>query len=95
MTDYIAQLFGNLPIVHHIGGLVKVIDGVTGFAYLENSPENLCQAMHRALATFQDKPLIRTMQREAVENIEQKHTWKRVMQAYVQLYKKCRADSRI
>lgn len=95
LTDYIAQLFGNLPIVHHIGGLVKVVDGVTGFAYLENSPENLCLAMHRALATFQDKPLIRKMQRAAVENIDRKHTWKRVMQAYVQLYKKCRIDSRV
>jgi starch synthase len=33
LTDYIAQLAGNLPIVHHVGGLVKVEDGVTGFAF--------------------------------------------------------------
>ncbi|MGI9536233.1 MAG: glycogen synthase [Desulfocapsaceae bacterium] len=95
LTDYIAQLFGNLPIVHHIGGLVKVVDGVTGFAYRDNSPENLCEAMHHALATFEDKELIRKMQSAAVEKIAGKHTWKRVMQAYVQLYKKCRVDSKI
>ena len=95
LTDYIAQLFGNLPIVHHIGGLVKVVDGVTGFAYLDNSPENLSKTMHRALATFEDKPLLRRMQSAAVEKIDRMHTWKRVMQVYVQLYKQCRVDSSI
>ena len=33
LTDYIAQLFGNIPVVHHVGGLVKVVDGETGVAY--------------------------------------------------------------
>ena len=41
LTDFIAQLFGNIPIVHHVGGLVKVIDGVTGLAYRGNSPDDL------------------------------------------------------
>ena len=94
LTDYIAQLFGNLPIVHHIGGLVKVVDGVTGFAYQENSPENLRQAMHRALTAYEDTPLIRKMQSAALEKIEKQHTWKQVMQTYVRLYKNCRVDSR-
>ena len=95
LTDYIAQLFGNLPIVHHIGGLVKVVDGVTGFAYLENSPENLCEALHRAHFAFQDKEQISKMQKAALDRINQQHTWKRVMQEYVQLYKKCRVDKRM
>jgi starch synthase len=47
LTDFIAQLFGNLPIVHHVGGLVKVIDGVTGIAYSDNVPSGLVQAMER------------------------------------------------
>ena len=95
LTDYIAQLFGNLPIVHHIGGLVKVVDGVTGFAYLDNSPENLCEALHRAHFEFQDKEQISKMQKAALDRINQQHTWKRVMQEYVQLYKKCRVDKRM
>ena len=92
LTDYIAQLFGNLPIVHHIGGLVKVVDGVTGFAYHENSPEHLCEALHRARTVFDDKPRIRKMQTAALKKISDQHTWKRVMQDYVQLYKTCRVD---
>ena len=95
LTDYIAQLFGNLPIVHHIGGLVKVVDGVTGFAYRENSPENLYEALHRALAACSDRPRIREMQAAALEKIQEQHTWKRVMQDYVQLYKTCRADKKL
>jgi starch synthase len=90
LTDYIAQLFGNLPIVHHIGGLVKVVDGVTGFAYEQNSPEKLHEAMHRALDVFQDQQRIRKMQKAAHAKIIKEHTWKRVMQDYVNLYKACR-----
>lgn len=95
LTDYIAQLFGNLPIVHHIGGLVKVVDGVTGFAYEENSPETLAQAMHRALEIFQDGQRIREMQVAALEKISKEHTWKQVMHDYVQLYKTSRVETKI
>lgn len=93
LTDFIAQLFGNLPIVHRIGGLVKVIDNETGFTYDENSPEVLCEALGRALGAFDDKARIRSMQRAAVEKIEKHHTWKQVMQSYIQLYKSSRIDT--
>ena len=95
LTDYIAQLFGNVPIVHHIGGLVKVVDGVTGLAYEENSPETLAQAMHRALELFQDSQRIRDMQVAALEKISKEHSWKQVMQQYVDLYKATRVDTNI
>jgi len=56
LTDYIAQLAGNLPIVHHVGGLVKVEDEVTGFAFQEYSAEALISAMVRALTVFKESP---------------------------------------
>ena len=59
LTDYIAQLFGALPVVHHVGGLVKVEDGETGFAYRGNSPENLALSMQRAFETYPDKKTVR------------------------------------
>lgn len=95
LTDFIAQLFGNLPIVHHIGGLVKVVDGETGFAYHENSPEVLCDAMHEARRVFKDKARIRTMQTAAVKKIAEQHTWEHVMDSYVQLYKAGRFQEQI
>ena len=92
LTDYIAQLFGNLPIVHHVGGLVKVIDGETGFGYQDNSPENLSKAMHRAARVYQDKKMIREMQGAAVETIDRCCTWNRIMKNYVVLYKKALSE---
>jgi len=92
LTDYIAQLFGNVPIVHHVGGLVKVIDGKTGFGYGDNSPENLTQTMRRALRTYEDKSSIRRMQSDAINRIDQRYNWNKVMKNYIVLYKKAIAE---
>lgn len=87
LTDFIAQLFGNLPIVHHVGGLVKVADGETGFSYQQHSSAALSAAMQRAMVLYHDDPeRIRTMQRQAVARIYERHTWQRVMKQYLQLY---------
>ncbi|WP_232363720.1 glycogen synthase [Desulfogranum japonicum] len=86
LTDYMAQLLGNLPIVHHVGGLVKVVDGETGIAFHKHSSDALGEAMERALSMYADTPRMRNMQRAAVEKIQQQHTWQRVMQQYLALY---------
>jgi starch synthase len=87
LTDYIAQLLGNLPIVHRVGGLVKVVDGQTGFSYTGNTAIALTAAVSRALALYQQDPdKIRVMQRTAVEQIIDYHTWEKVMDAYLLLY---------
>ena len=89
LTDYIAQLFGNIPVVHHVGGLVKVVDGKTGIAY-RGGPAELEVALERAITLFSAPEALRRMQREAVTRIREKHTWDQVMQAYQQLYEKAR-----
>jgi starch synthase len=87
LTDYIAQLLGNLPIVHRVGGLVKVIDGQTGFSYNDNVSTVLAATMSRALMIYrQDPDRIRAMQRAAVERIIHYHTWEKVKDAYLSLY---------
>ena len=87
LTDYIAQLLGNLPIVHHVGGLVKVIDGQTGFAYVEHSSVALAESLERALALYREEPsTIRKMQQKAVLQIREKHTWDKVMARYLDIY---------
>jgi len=88
LTDYIAQLLGNLPVVHHVGGLVKVLDGQTGFVYRENSPAALAAAVSRALEIYRTKPdTILAMQKQAVGRIWEQHTWEKVMGDYQQLYR--------
>ncbi|MBI4794086.1 MAG: glycogen/starch synthase [Deltaproteobacteria bacterium] len=87
LTDYIAQLFGNLPIVHHVGGLVKVEDGRTGFAYHEPSAEALMAAMQQALVTFRSHPeQITAMQRESIKVIHNSYTWDKIVLRYMELY---------
>jgi len=91
LTDFMAQLFGNLPIVHHVGGLVKVQDGKTGFAYSTQSGAALSGTIERALDLFNTSPsAIRDMQKQAVELIEKHFTWKMVSRKYLTLYKKAR-----
>lgn len=92
LTDYIAQLFGNLPVVHHVGGLVKVIDGETGFAYQDNTPEQCVEALFRALKTYGQRPLLRQMQKNAVDKIYRHHTWAEVKKNYLSLYREARSQ---
>jgi starch synthase len=85
LTDFIAQLHGNIPVVHHVGGLVKVVDGKTGIAYQGDGPEDLLMALERAARLT--KEARREMQYRAVKTIEERYTWTKVMQKYIELYK--------
>jgi starch synthase len=88
LTDYIAQLFGNLPIVHGIGGLVKVKDGETGFSYAEHKSAALMGAMQTALQTFRANPKkILAMRQAAVKTIHDTYTWDKVLSHYLSLYR--------
>ena len=78
---------GNLPIVRRTGGLVKVKDGVTGFCYVEQSPEELAWAIKRAFKVFREEPEKRLkMVRQAVANIYEHYTWDKVRERYLELY---------
>jgi len=88
LTDYIAQLLGNVPIVHRVGGLVKVINGETGFSYSENTPTSLAGVLAEALRLYRHHPhILRSVQMTAVERIFHNHTWEKVMEAYLHLYR--------
>jgi starch synthase len=87
LTDFMAQLMGNLPIVRATGGLVKVLDGVTGFSYVEHTPKALLEAIVRALEVFRtNRNQILQMQRQAVQLIYERYTWGKVAQEYLQFY---------
>lgn len=90
LTDFIAQLFGNVPVVHLVGGLVKIKDGLTGIGYEEDSPDALLDALKRALVLYTDRESLRLVQFQGVLEIEKKYTWSRVMKRYVALYEQSR-----
>lgn len=87
LTDFYAQLVGNVPIVHRVGGLVKTLDGQFGYSYLGGAGE-LLETVHRALAAYREagRPEIRRIQMQAVQNIFDNFTWEKVFSKYVDLY---------
>ncbi len=90
LTDFIAQLNGNIPIVHGVGGLVKTIDMKYGFSYLGGADE-LYLCMKRAILVYRSagKKCLRTMQRDAFENIKTRFTWDKVLrEKYLPLYER-------
>jgi starch synthase len=88
LTDFIAQIFGSIPVVHHVGGLVKVRDGETGFSYREHRPEDLVAAVERTTRLHVEEPhLLERIRRTAFEEIFSRHTWDRVLaDSYLPLY---------
>lgn len=91
LTDFIAQLFGNLPVVRHTGGLVKVKNGETGFAYSEHSSAALMGTMQKAITVFRSDPeRITRMRRDAVRLIRDHYTWDKVIERYILLYQEAR-----
>ncbi len=95
LTDFMAQLLGNVPIVHLTGGLVKIIDEQTGFGYAQHTPEALVKTIKRALDMYRRHPaMLRQIQRKAVETIAVKYTWDKVMERYIDLYQRAREMAR-
>jgi starch synthase len=89
LTDLMAQLMGNMPIVRRTGGLVKVRDGFNGFSYDEHSPVSLANAMRRALKTYTESPdVLKQMQVNAIRHIHANYAWDKVKDRYIALYKK-------
>lgn len=94
LTDFIAQIFGSIPVVHHVGGLVKVRDGETGFCYREQLPEDLVEAVERTTRIYNDQPeLLDRIRRTAFGEVFSRHTWDRVLaDSYFPLYAGVLAD---
>jgi starch synthase len=88
LTDYYAQLMGNVPIVHAVGGLVKTVDGKFGLSYLGGQRE-LTYAIRRALKIYREEGqrTLRKIQAAAVKNIRANFTWDRVLERrYLPIY---------
>ena len=94
LTDFYAQLEGNVPIVHRVGGLVKTLDGKFGYSYLGGVPE-LLVALRRAFAAYRqpERPEIRAIQTQAVQNISDNFTWEKVLPKYLELYRYATAQT--
>jgi len=95
LTDLYAQMMGSLPVVHRVGGLVKVRHGETGYSYEQHSPEALCRAIQEAAADHRDRPeRLEDMRRRAFGEVLERFTWDRVLAGgYLPLYRELQAQA--
>lgn len=89
LTDLFAQMMGNLPIVHAVGGLVKVIPGVTGYSYTDHSVRSLISAIDESLSDYADNPQrLRQLRAQAFAEVLEHYTWEKVLRdSYLPLYR--------
>jgi len=89
LTDFIAQLNGNIPIVHQTGGLVKTRDRVNGFSYSPNTPEKLAEKIGEAIGLYcKNSDILHQIRKNAVTIINEKYTWLQVLdERYIPLYR--------
>lgn len=90
LLDFIAQLYGTLPIAYATGGLQKILDGQTGFLFKEYSVAGLSRVVNKAISLRQETPQkFADMVEYAAEYVKQKYSWEHVISdGYMPLFSK-------
>lgn len=74
--DFIAQIFGTLPVAHATGGLKKILDGKTGFLYEPNTAQNLSSLILELCGRMEkDRAAIDELRRAAAVHLNENYTW--------------------
>lgn len=86
--DFIAQVYGTIPVAHSTGGLKKILDGKTGFLYEPNTPDRLAALMvELSQKKLKNAKCYDKIIREAAKTLRQKYSWKNVAkEQYERLY---------
>jgi len=78
-ADLIAMLSANVPIVHAVGGLIKVTHGVTGYSYT-GGPQKLLQTVLEAHEDYINKSdRILAIRKAGCLLVKGNYTWEKVM----------------
>ncbi|MGI5172056.1 glycogen/starch synthase [Treponema sp. OMZ 840] len=88
LEDFIAQLYGTIPIAHACGGLQKIVDGKTGFLYADNTPDTLARILSALAAKKQKNPdFFTALAAKAAQYVQNEYSWKKIIStAYIPLY---------
>lgn len=89
LTDFHGQAVGAAPLVHAVGGLCKVRDAETGYAYGNQDPATLAEAVRRCARIHREQPAaLDAVRRRAFRELFELHTWDRVLRnGYLPLYR--------
>lgn len=88
LEDFIAQVYGTLPVAHATGGLCKIISEETGFLYGENTPEELSDMLYSLIKIMDraGKNIFNSMVCYAASYVRENYSWQKVAQKYTELY---------
>lgn len=88
LEDFIAQIYGTLPVAHATGGLCKIIDEVTGFLYKDNNARTIVSCIRRAYHLKKEPEKFQQMIKNACLSVKNNYSWANVItQSYMKLYK--------
>ena len=95
IEDFIAQIYGTLPVAHATGGLRKIVDEETGFLYDENTPENLALMLFSLvkIISLAGQNVFAKMIRFAASYIKENYSWPKVTEAYLELYRSVKNET--
>lgn len=88
LEDFIASIYGTIPVAHGTGGLKKIKDGETGFLFSPNTPETLsARLVSLAQKKHEDSSAFDKMMADAALFVHTMYSWQHVVQnEYIPLY---------
>lgn len=80
LEDFIAQIFGTVPVAHKTGGLNKIINEKNGFLYSNNTHEELIAKLSEVISIKKHNPkMISRIIKEGARYTEKKYLWRSVI----------------
>lgn len=89
LEDFIAQIYGTIPVAHGTGGLKKIVNGTSGFTYSPNNAEVLLSVLDGIIANKNsDSHYYDELIKSAACYVRDNYTWQTVCnQKYIPYYR--------
>ena len=88
LEDFIAQIYGTIPIAHSTGGLKKIVNGKSGFTYSPNTSDRLLLVLNEVIKNKECSPdYYLDLIKSAADYVKENYSWHIVAnQRYVPFY---------
>ena len=83
LEDFIAQVYGTIPLAHKTGGLNKIIDSESGFLYKKNKCEALIAKLSQVITVKILKPgLINKIIKNGAVKVHKEYLWTNIVKKH-------------
>ncbi|WP_318664635.1 glycogen synthase [Treponema sp.] len=89
LEDFIAQIYGTIPVAHATGGLKKIVNGKSGFTYSPNNSDVLLSVIDEIVGNKEKNPrFYDDLVQSAALHVKENYTWKIVAnKKYIPFYR--------